>query len=172
MEIEIQSKTDNPLLNRTEVRFVVIHKEGGTPKRELIRSELADKLNVKKENIMVNMMKSHFGLTETFGYAKIYKSVDKAKDNEKHHILKRNNVPGIGKKRKEEKTKDGPPIPEQPKGETSKPEPKKEETPQPPKEEKESAPVEEKKEGQNEVTEDKKQDEKTKEEQPKEEKKE
>ena len=78
MEIEIQSKTNNPLLNRTEVHFVIHHKGEGTPKRELIRSELAEKLNVKKENIMVNFMKSSFGSTETLGYARVYKSVEKA----------------------------------------------------------------------------------------------
>ena len=44
MEIEIQSKTNNPLLKRTEVHFTIHHDGGKTPKRELIRSELAEKL--------------------------------------------------------------------------------------------------------------------------------
>jgi ribosomal protein S24E len=62
MEIEIQSKIDNLLLGRTEIRFMVLHEGEGTPKRELIRSELAEKLNVKKETIMVDSMHSSFGM--------------------------------------------------------------------------------------------------------------
>ncbi len=41
MEIEIQSKNDNLFLARTEVRFIIRHEGEGTPKRELVRSELA-----------------------------------------------------------------------------------------------------------------------------------
>jgi small subunit ribosomal protein S24e len=92
MEIEIQSKTNNPLLNRTEVYFKISHEGEGTPKRDLIRSELAEKLNVKKENIIINYMKSDFGIPETLGYAKIYKSLEEARRGEKKHILERNKV--------------------------------------------------------------------------------
>ena len=48
MEIEIESKRNNPLLNRTEVYFIVKHPGEGTPNREIIRSELADKLKELK----------------------------------------------------------------------------------------------------------------------------
>ena len=48
MEIIIDSKINNPLINRTEVHFTVIHEGEGTPNREIIRSELAEKLNAKK----------------------------------------------------------------------------------------------------------------------------
>lgn len=108
MEIDIQSKTDNPLLKRTEVHFTIHHEGEKTPKRELVRSELADKLNVKKENILVNYMKSSFGSTDTVGFAKVYKSVKDAKSGEKNHLLKRNNIAGTEKKpseKKEEKPK-------------------------------------------------------------------
>ena len=100
MEIDIQSKTDNPLLKRTEIHFVIHHQGEGSPKRELIRSELAEKLNVKKENVMINAMQSSFGKAETIGYAKIYKSVNQAKEGEHDHILKRNNIQ-IKEKKKE-----------------------------------------------------------------------
>jgi small subunit ribosomal protein S24e len=90
MEIEIQSKTNNPLLGRTEIYFKITHEGEGTPKRELVRSELAEKLNVNKENIMINYMRSEFGAMETLGYARIYKSLEEALSREKEHILKRN----------------------------------------------------------------------------------
>ena len=92
MEVEIQSKTNNPLLRRTEVHFTVHHESEKTPKRELVRSELAEKLNVKKENVIVNFMKSSFGSTDTVGYAKVYKSVKEAGTWEKKYALKRNNA--------------------------------------------------------------------------------
>jgi len=102
MEIEIESKKNNPLMNRTEVFFTVKHKGEKTPNREIIRSELADKLNAKKENIIVNSINSSFGTQETTGYAKVYSSLQKAKDLERDHILKRNKI-GVTEKKKEEK---------------------------------------------------------------------
>ena len=102
MEIEIESKKNNPLMNRTEVFFTVKHKGEKTPNREIIRSELADKLNTKKENIIVNSINSSFGTQETTGYAKVYSSLQKAKDLERDHILKRNKI-GVTEKKKEEK---------------------------------------------------------------------
>ncbi|MBN1281090.1 MAG: 30S ribosomal protein S24e [Candidatus Thermoplasmatota archaeon] len=106
MEIEIQSKTDNLLLGRIEVRFVIRHEGEGTPKRELVRTELAEKLNAKKENIMVSFMHSHFGARTTVGYAKIYGSVEAAKAGEVDYVLKRNGL-GTKKKAKKEAKKEG-----------------------------------------------------------------
>ena len=60
MELEIQSKKENPLLDRTEVQFIVHHDGESTPKRELLRTELADKLNVKKENVIAYDQVPHF----------------------------------------------------------------------------------------------------------------
>jgi small subunit ribosomal protein S24e len=106
MEIEIQSKTDNILLGRTEVRFVILHEGEGTPKRDLVRSELAEKLNAKKETIMIDFMRSSFGARKTVGYAKIYKSIEDAKTGEADPILKRNGL-GTKKKPKKEAPKEG-----------------------------------------------------------------
>ncbi|PNX47039.1 MAG: hypothetical protein BV459_05245 [Thermoplasmata archaeon M11B2D] len=114
MEIEIQSKIDNLLLGRTEIRFMVLHEGEGTPKRELVRSELAEKLNAKKETIMVDSMHSSFGSRKTIGYAKIYKSIEDAKAGEADFILKRNGL-GTKKKRKKEASKEGEEKKEPPK---------------------------------------------------------
>jgi small subunit ribosomal protein S24e len=114
MEIEIQSKTDNPLLGRSEVRFVILHEGEGTPKRELIRTELAEKLNAKKETIMIDFMRSSFGTRKTVGYAKIYKSVEDAKAGEADFIMRRNGL-GTKKKPKKEAKKEGEEAKEAPK---------------------------------------------------------
>jgi small subunit ribosomal protein S24e len=123
MEIEIQSKIDNLLLGRTEVRFVILHEGEGTPKRELVRSELAEKLNAKKEAVMVDSMHSSFGARKTIGYAKIYKSIEDAKSGEADPILKRNGL-GTKKKPKKEKPKEGEEKKEAPKEKPQKAEPK------------------------------------------------
>ena len=125
MEIEIQSKNDNLLLGRTEVRFVIHHEGEGTPKRELVRNELAEKLNAKKENIMINDMHSSFGTRKTIGYAKIYSSIEDAKKGEADPILKRN---GLGTKKKPKKAagKEGEAKKEAPSEKQQKPEAKKE----------------------------------------------
>jgi small subunit ribosomal protein S24e len=123
MEIEIQSKTDNLLLGRIEVRFVILHEGEGTPKRELVRSELAEKLNAKKEAIMVDNMHSSFGARKTIGYAKIYKSIEDAKAGEADPILKRNGL-GTKKKPKKEKPKEGEEKKEAPREKPQKAEPK------------------------------------------------
>ena len=125
MEIEIQSKNENLLLGRIEVRFLINHEGEGTPKRELIRSELAEKLNAKKETVMVNYMRSSFGTRKTIGYAKIYKSIEDAKAAEADPILKRNGL-GTKKKKKKEAAKEGEDKKEAPKEKLPKPEAKKE----------------------------------------------
>ena len=99
MELDITSKVNNVLLNRTEVRFTIIHDKSGTPKRELIRGELAEKMNSKKENVVIEFIDTEFGKMKTHGYAKIYPSVEIAKACETNYLLKRNNLP-TKKKRK------------------------------------------------------------------------
>jgi len=123
MEIEIQSKTDNLLLGRTEIHFIILHEGEGTPKRDLVRGELAEKLNAKKETIMVDFMRSSFGARRTVGYAKIYKSIEDAKAGEADPILKRNGL-GTKKKPKKETKKEGEEMKEVPKEKPKKPEPK------------------------------------------------
>lgn len=108
MEIEIDSKKNNQLLKRTEVYFTVKHTGEGTPNREIIRSELADKLNSKKENIVVNIIKPGFGIQETTGYAKVYSSPENLKGLEREHILKRNKLSETKKDKKEAKTSEAP----------------------------------------------------------------
>ena len=122
MEIEIDSKKNNPLLNRTEVHFTIQHEGEKTPNREIIRSELAEKLNAKKENIIINDIQSSSGIQKSIGYAKIYSSVKKAEEMERKHILKRNKISGKKEKKEGEKAETA----EEPPKEEEKPAEKKE----------------------------------------------
>ena len=133
MEIVIDSKRNNPLLKRTEVHFTVKHDGEGTPNRELIRSELADKLNAKKENIIVNIIKTGFGIHETTGYAKVYSSSKQSQDLEKNHFLHRNKL--IEPKKKEAKEEKHAELKDDLSAETpAKPKPPAEPTPEAPSE--------------------------------------
>ncbi len=128
MEIEIDSKRNNPLLNRTEVHFTIQHEGEKTPNREIIRSELAEKLNAKKENIIINDIHSSSGIQKSTGYAKIYSVIKKAEELERKHILKRNKISGKKEKKEGEKKPEEKPVSteEPPKEETAEPEEKKE----------------------------------------------
>jgi len=89
MEIEIESMKENKLLDRVEINFKLVH-EGGTPSRKKIRDSLAEKLGEKNKIIIIEWMKSRYGVSETFGYAKIYPSKTSAEKIEARYLLKRN----------------------------------------------------------------------------------
>ncbi len=103
MEIEISSKKDNPLLGRIDVYFSINHEDEGTPARELVRENLAKALKVKKENIVIDHMRSVFGVQRSEGYAKAYSSVNKAKEIERRYVLERNLLVEKASKKKEKK---------------------------------------------------------------------
>ena len=94
MKIEIEGKKENPLLERTEVNFSVEHEGASTPIREEIRTQLAGKLGVNKDTIIIDRMNTEFGRQLTKGYAKVYDSVESAKKFEKEHLLARNKLEG------------------------------------------------------------------------------
>ena len=100
MEIEIVEKKDNPLLNRLEVTFVVSHPKSQTPKRNEVKDILAGSLGVKKEVVIIDNMEPTFGKPSTYGYAKIYKTVEDARKVEPIYIQKRNHI--YVEKKKEE----------------------------------------------------------------------
>ena len=92
MEIEITKKTDNLLLERTEVEFKVRHQGESTPTRKMVKETLSEVLGIKKDVVVVNSYNTQFGKGESVGFANVYKNVDKAKSVEEDHILKRNKL--------------------------------------------------------------------------------
>ena len=101
MELEITEKKNNPLLKRTEVRFIAKHETEGTPNRKLIRSELAESLNTKPQNIIIDSITSSFGSFISKGYAKAYTSQKHVHNVERSFQLKRNKVEAPPKKKEE-----------------------------------------------------------------------
>ena len=100
MEIEIVSKKENELLDRTEVTFKAVHPKEGTPQREVVREKLASMLKASKDRVIVDAMDSEFGKMETVGYAKVYKTKEAAMKFEREHVLVRNKLKEAVKKEK------------------------------------------------------------------------
>jgi len=92
MEIEFLETKENPLLDRTEIKFKAVHSNEGTVSRDAIREKIASLAHSTKEKVILDNMRSEFGLGQTKGYAKVYKTVDAAKKHERKHILIRNKV--------------------------------------------------------------------------------
>jgi small subunit ribosomal protein S24e len=89
LDIQVIEEKSNPMLNRREVIFKVIHDES-TPSRKSVVERLAATMNSKPGLVFVDSLKTEFGKRETIGYAKIYESVERAKQVERLHIVERN----------------------------------------------------------------------------------
>ena len=89
MEIKVIGEKNNPMLNRREVIFKVIHDES-TPSRKSVVERLAATMNSKVGLVYVDSLKTEFGKRETHGYAKIYETAERAAEVERAHIIKRN----------------------------------------------------------------------------------
>lgn len=100
MEIEIIEKKDNPLLARTEVRFLARHQGEQTPTRDAIREKVAALVNSKKGLTVVDHMNSKFGLGETVGFARVYTTPEALGKIEPAYLLKRNKLEDLKPKKK------------------------------------------------------------------------
>ena len=76
MELEIEEKSDNPLLQRQEIQIVIKHENKSTPKRNDVIQSLVKELKAKKDLIIIDHLKNKYGKAETRGYAKIYSNID------------------------------------------------------------------------------------------------
>src|SRR5207245_8258530 len=137
MQLEVLQKKEAPLLKRVEVTLEASHKAEPTPTRDALRAFLAKELNATKDIVVIDSQASTFGRYETFGYAKVYKTKEKALAVERKHILVRNKLiePEV-KEKKEAAPKPEKPAPAAkpaaaPNAEAPKPEAKPEAKPEP-----------------------------------------
>jgi small subunit ribosomal protein S24e len=127
MEIEVLSKKKNELLQRVELEFKVSHPNEGSPKRDAVRTALAKMENAAKELVIIDNLRSEYGLTSTTGFAKIYKEKEAVMSLERKYILIRNGL--IAAEKKEAKKKEAPPKPKEAEP-TEKPKEKEEKKPE------------------------------------------
>ncbi len=90
MEINIIKKTENPLLDRTEIDFECIYQGESTPKVLDVKSKLVAMLDADKNLLVVDKVKPHFGEGKAKGYAKIYGTAESLNDVETEHVLNKN----------------------------------------------------------------------------------
>ncbi len=102
MNISIDSKNTNALLNRTDVKFSIAF-EGGIPSRKQVREALAAALSVPAERIVVVRLDSSFGVHTLSGIAHLYPTPEAALKGEKKHLLIRDGLATKVEKKKEEK---------------------------------------------------------------------
>jgi len=89
LDIQVIDEKNNPILNRREIVFKVIHDES-TPTRKSVVEKLAATQNSMVGLVYVDSLKTEFGKRETIGYAKIYETAERAKQIERAHIIERN----------------------------------------------------------------------------------
>ena len=92
MEIEFIETKQNILLDRTEIKFKATHPGEPSASRDAIKEKIAALAHSTKEKVILDNMRSRFGLCQTSGYAKVYKTVEAAKKHEQKHILVRNKL--------------------------------------------------------------------------------
>ncbi|MEK6985595.1 MAG: 30S ribosomal protein S24e [Candidatus Thermoplasmatota archaeon] len=90
MTIKIESKKENALLARQEIVFSLAHPGATTPSRTQVRQLVASEIGTKTENVVIDSMKTEYGIGATTGTARAYKSADAARATERVHMLKRN----------------------------------------------------------------------------------
>lgn len=87
--IKIEELKENPLLDRKEVSFTILHEGASVPDRWTVRNSLAKLLKVPIELVFVISLNTRAGSCEIKGYARIYKNVEAVKV-EQHYIYLRN----------------------------------------------------------------------------------
>ena len=91
MDIRINKDKKNLLLNRRELDFIVRY-EGSTPSRNDVKNKLAAMLNAPLELLVVQRIKTEYGMQEAKGYAKLYEDAARMKEVELEYVLKRNAI--------------------------------------------------------------------------------
>ncbi len=101
MDIYINKDEHKPLLHRREIA-ARIDFEGATPKRELVRKEMANKLKVKEELLLINRIYNANGESVAKVIVHVYDDENALKGAEYEFTLKKH---GMAEK-KEAKTED------------------------------------------------------------------
>ncbi|HDN95505.1 MAG: 30S ribosomal protein S24e [Thermoplasmata archaeon] len=87
MEIEVEKRRENKLLEREEIECIVKY-EGATPPRKKIKEELKNALGLSGY-IVIHKIEPFFGMMQARVYAKVYPSEEIARKIEEDYILKR-----------------------------------------------------------------------------------
>jgi len=93
-EIEIEEEKENKLLKRRELIFVVTHADNPVPSRDGMRDKISSFMDVPKERIVIDNIKSEFGKDKTKVITKVYSNKEDVLKYESEHSLQRNKLQG------------------------------------------------------------------------------
>ena len=97
MKIEILNEKENPLLERKEMEFKVIH-DKGSPKLDEVRKKISANLNLKNDFFVIHGLHSTYGMSESEGFLKIYETKERMEQIENKYVLIRNGLMEVEKK--------------------------------------------------------------------------
>ncbi|MDD3985144.1 MAG: 30S ribosomal protein S24e [Methanobacterium sp.] len=101
MEINVNEKIVNPLLNRTEIHFDCTYQGEATPKVLDVKNRLVATLDVNKNLLVVHNLKPSYGEGKANGYAKLYDSEEDLNKIEMDHVVRKNKEPAKEEKEAE-----------------------------------------------------------------------
>jgi small subunit ribosomal protein S24e len=90
MEINVNEKIENRLLNRTEIHFDCSYQGKATPTVLDVKNRLVATLNVDKNLFVVHNLKPSYGEGKAIGYAKLYDSEESLAKIERDHVVEKN----------------------------------------------------------------------------------
>lgn len=90
MEINVITKTENPVLDRTEIEFECVYQGEATPKILDVKSKLVAILDANKNLLIIDNIQPSYGEGKGNGYAKIYNSEESLNKIETKHIIEKN----------------------------------------------------------------------------------
>ncbi|OED29649.1 30S ribosomal protein S24e [Methanosphaera sp. WGK6] len=93
MEIKIIEKKENPLLNRTEIKFECEYPAEGTPNILDVKHKLVALEDSSNDLLVVDNMKPNYGVATAVGLAKIYDSIEKLNEIETKAVIAKNEEP-------------------------------------------------------------------------------
>ncbi|MFH0869657.1 MAG: hypothetical protein V1866_01205 [archaeon] len=99
MELQVMKEEHRPLLSRKEITARVAY-EAVTPKREEIRKDLAHKLKVKEELVIINRIKPDYGRQSAMVEARVYDDEATLRKLEPRFTLKKHGFTVEEKKKK------------------------------------------------------------------------
>lgn len=91
MEISITSDKQNELLSRRELEFTLTY-NGATPPRKLVQAKLAAMVNAGKDQVVLDSMKSRFGISLLKGSARVYQKSEDLVRLERSYLMTRGGV--------------------------------------------------------------------------------
>ena len=102
MIVNIEEKNENPIVNRTEIKFSVKEAQK-TPSRNEIKQKIIALTNSDEKLTVIDILETRYGTSDLTGTAKIYKDKIQMKKMEPTYILARNFGKTEETKEKEEK---------------------------------------------------------------------